>query len=174
MLHPFFHEVQAGGQQPVCLIPSTLAFLIVSAYFEFYKSANHKSASVECQNKIFEELGFIILFPARPNMTHTEATAYHHLIAPPQHQTALGLCDCKSRTFKASIATAMGKHFVSRDWRSKSLREKFPIIQIKHHFSVESVMSQQSSKAEVCMYLCVYVFLFSLRLVNLESMDGDR
>ena len=39
IVHVFGYEVRAGGQQVVCLIPSTQVFLIVSAYFKLYTSA---------------------------------------------------------------------------------------------------------------------------------------
>ena len=95
-----------------CLIPSTHAFLIVSAFFKFYKSA------LECRTKSLKSWvpSFVPSMPQHDKAYRIHCvsfTAYHRMIAPAGHRTDLGLCDCKSPTFnKASRAAAMGKHFV--------------------------------------------------------------
>lgn len=72
------------------------------------------------------------------------------------HPDTKQLLGCAAAKVGPSMAATMGKHFV---WigRSKSLRERFQSFnqqgkshQIKQHFSVESAMSQQRSRDEVC------------------------
>ena len=125
--HVLCHEVRAGGQQAVCLIPSTHTFLLVSAYIESYKSGFYR----ECRRKslkgsVSSSVPSMPRHDKRPlskaldplihflRVSSSDSCHPFSLTAPPwmNHPDTKQLWGCAAAKVGPSMAASLGKHFV--------------------------------------------------------------